>query len=93
MPQCVEFKTVTASDIGATLDQPVLVASTTDIANCVGYVLVTPQEYSGFTSSIWVPLSIADGASIAMCIALLWAIAHVFRSLASSIRPSSNEEN
>lgn len=91
MPQCVEFKTPTFA--GDPMDRQVLMASSTHITNCNGYVLLTPQEYSGLSSSIWVPLSIADGASIAMGIALLWAIAHVFRSLASSIRPSSNEEN
>lgn len=46
MAQCVEFKTVAASDIGATLDQPVLVLSDQDFASCTSYLLVTPAEYS-----------------------------------------------
>lgn len=92
MPQCVEFKAVTASDIGATLDQPVLVASSADLANCPGYVLMTQQEYSSMNTAFFVPLSITDGASIALGIAALWGLAFAYRNIGRFISPSTNED-
>lgn len=92
MAQCVEFKTVTASNTGSVIDQPVLTASSSDIASCPGYVLVTPQEYSSMNSSIFVPLSITDGAAIALGIAALWGLAFAYRNIGRFISPSTNED-
>ena len=90
MPQCVEFKTPTYA--GDPIDQPVLVASSADLANCPGYVLVTQQEYSSMNSSFFVPLSITDGASIALGIAALWGLAFAYRNIGRFISPSTNED-
>lgn len=92
MAQCVEFKTVTASNVGAIIDQPVLTASASDIASCPGYLLVTPQEYSSMNTPFFMPLSITDGASIALGIGALWGLAFAYRNIGRFISPSTTED-
>lgn len=87
MPQCVEFKALASSS-----EQSVLVASSADLANCPGYVLVTQQEYSSMNTTFFMPLSITDGASIALGIAALWGLAFAYRNIGRFISPSTNED-
>lgn len=92
MAQCVEFKTVTASNIGATIDQPVLVASSQDIASCSAYLLVTPQEFSSMNNPFFMPLSIADGLGISFAIGSLWALAFIFKAARRLFSSSTSED-
>lgn len=89
MPQCVEFESLRA---GSFYTKPALVMSSQSITDCAGYVLLTPQEYSSMNSSIFVPLSITDGASIALGIAALWGLAFAYRNIGRFISPSTNED-
>lgn len=61
-------------------------------ASCTGYLAVTPQEYSNLAGSIWIPLSLADGAAISVAILSVWAVAWAFRPLsaAMSYQPDSS---
>lgn len=90
MAQCVEFKTPTYG--GDPIDQPVLVASSQDIANCGTYLLVTPQEFSSMNNPFFMPLSIADGLGISFAIGSLWALAFIFKAARRLFSSSTSED-
>lgn len=91
MAQCVEFKVV-STEVGDSLSQPVLVASSQDIASCGTYLLVTPQEFSSMNNPFFVPLSITDGLAISGAIGSLWALAVVFKAGRRLLSSSTTEE-
>lgn len=92
MPQCVQFRVIGDTYGSIQLDQPVLVSEPIPIAQCQGFLLLTPDEYARMNSSIFMPLSITDGASIALGIAALWGLAFAYRNIGRFISPSTNED-
>lgn len=92
MPQCAQFRIVTNSDLSSTTEQPVLTAEPIPVSQCQGYLLLTPAEYSAMNTPFFVPLSITDGASIALGIAALWGLAFAYRNIGRFISPSTNED-
>jgi hypothetical protein len=57
-----------------------LVADTTPIATCAGYVVVTANELA-MMQSVFGPLDIADAATIGVAIVGAWAVAFSLRIL------------
>lgn len=87
MAQCVQFVLV---DGNYSL-QPSPADQTP--ANCQGYLLLTPEEFSSTQNPFFVPLSMSDGALISTAIALVWAIAFVFKTLRKSLDVSTNGDS
>ena len=61
-----------------------LVADASPVSACAGYVLATPQEFADM-QTVWIPLTLADGAVIGSAIFAAWAIAFGFRMLGTLI--------
>ena len=52
---------------------------------CAGYLALTPSEYAAATSSVFPPLTLEQGATIALAVGSLWALAFLFRALKNSL--------
>lgn len=61
-----------------------VVATGGSLADCTGYVLLTPDEFQQ-SQGLFAPLSASEGASIGGAIFLAWAIAFGFRAIGKVI--------
>ncbi len=52
---------------------------------CAGYLALTQAEYAAATSSVFPPLTLEQGAAIALAVGSLWALAFLFRALKNSL--------
>jgi len=61
-----------------------LVIDAAPVESCTGYVLATSQEFQNM-QTVWIPLTLADGAIIGASMFAAWAVAWGFRMIGGVI--------